>query len=71
MDHTGPIETDDELIGPSRVADELGVCLATVRNWDKYLTPIRTPAGVRRYKLSKILEFKIDGYTDKLLTGKE
>ncbi len=46
----------DKILAISEAADILGVSVTTLRRWEKEgkLTSERTPAGHRRYDLSKI-----------------
>lgn len=47
---------DKQLVSISRAADLLGVCIDTLREWDKAgtLVPVKTKGGHRRYLLSDI-----------------
>lgn len=51
---------NDRLVSISEAAELLGVCIKTLRNWDKdgSFVPIRTVGNHRRYFLSKILLFQ-------------
>lgn len=46
----------EELISPKKTAKMLGVCIVTLRNWEKNgkLECVRTLGGHRRYKLEEI-----------------
>jgi len=48
------------LISIGKAADELGVCIDTLREWDKsgYLTPVKTKGNHRRYRTSDISNLK-------------
>ena len=55
-----------QLVSISRAADELGVCIATRREWDKLgtLVPVLTTGKHRRYRISDIDKMKgeyVDG----------
>ena len=49
-----------QLVSIGKAADELGVCIDTLREWDKsgYLTPVKTKGNHRRYRLSDIDNLK-------------
>lgn len=49
----------DKFITISQAAEELGVSINTLRQWDKdnLLVPNKTPFGHRRYSLEKLKEF--------------
>ena len=42
----------------------LGVCKGTLRDWDKqkFLVPVRTPGGHRRYRASDIARVQSSGF---------
>ena len=50
----------EQLIGIEEARKLLGVCQGTLRDWDKqkYLVPVRTPGGHRRYRLSDIAKIQ-------------
>ena len=54
--HAVVIGMEEQLINIAEAARLLGVCKATLRDWDKsgVLKPIRTPGNHRRYRLSDI-----------------
>ena len=45
-----------QLVSISKAADELGVCIDTLREWDKsgHLVPVKTAGNHRRYRVSDI-----------------
>ena len=47
----------EELISPQNTAKMLGVCIATLRNWEKdgKIKCVRTMGGHRRYKLEEVM----------------
>lgn len=49
-----------QLISIGKAADQLGVCIDTLREWDKagILTPIKTGGNHRRYRVCDIEKFK-------------
>ena len=46
----------EELINPQNTARMLGVCVATLRNWEKNgkIISVRTVGGHRRYRIDDI-----------------
>lgn len=50
---------EQKLLSIGKAADILGVCLDTLREWDKEgkLVPVKTPGNHRRYRLSDIKAF--------------
>ena len=50
---------EQKLLSIGKTAEILGVCLDTLREWDKEdkLVPVKTPGGHRRYKWTDIQSF--------------
>jgi putative resolvase len=63
------------LVSISKAADQLGVCIDTLREWDKAgtLVPVKTQGNHRRYRIEDIEKmngtFVEDKYSDELLVA--